>query len=311
MLKIAVRKLKRKIERFINQRHSYDLPEVNLGWQKVGHSPVYGDQNTGTMFDPYVFESGDGFKMLVSERETGNLVLVDSIDGVHWDNKETLLYGREGKWDPVVNRGCLLFLNGVWHLWYTGQKNCISAIGYATSSNGLNFLRKSNSPVIDSANCSVMNPCVLWDRLQGKFRMWYSSGEDYEPDVICYAESLDGIHWNNRKEPVLTIRHDKLWEKYKIGGCTVVPQGNRKLVMYYIGYQNLDVARICVAYSKDGIVWMRDEENWILSPSKKSWDAHAVYKPSAIMKSGDIYLWYNGRTGCNEYIGMAKQSLVK
>lgn len=305
MLKKLVRKIYRKIERFINQSHSYDLPDVNAGWQKVGHTPVYGNQDAGTMFDPYVFELGDRFKMLVSERKSGNLILLDSLDGIYWNNKKTLLYGRKGMWDSVVNRGCLLLSKGTWHLWYTGQNNGTSAIGYATSSDGLNYLRQSESPVIESDNCSVMNPCVLYDEITKKYRMWYSSGEDYEPDVICYAESIDGTIWNKRLEPVLTVRQDKLWEKFKIGGCCVIQMGNG-LIMYYIGYQNLDVARVCEAFSKDGISWMRNDQNWILAPSKKSWDSHAVYKPSAIVKPNVIYLWYNGRTASEEYIGMAK-----
>lgn len=40
--------------------------------------------------------------------------------------------------------------------------------------------------------------------------------------------------------------------KYKIGGCHVIELSENELLMFYIGYQNLDVARICYAKSIDG-----------------------------------------------------------
>lgn len=75
--------------------------------------------------------------------------------------------------------------------------------------------------------------------------------------------------------------------------------------MYYIGYQNIDVARICYATSVDGIHWIRPQYNIIISPSKMSWDSDAVYKPSFIKYKGKQYLFYNGREHDNEYIGVA------
>ena len=36
-----------------------------------------------------------------------------------------------------------------------------------------------------------MNPFVMYE--DGKFKMWYAAGETYEPNVICYAESDDGV----------------------------------------------------------------------------------------------------------------------
>lgn len=90
--------------------------------------------------------------------------------------------------------------------------------------------------------------------------------------------------------------------KYKIGGCHVTELSNKELAMFYIGYQNLDVARICYAKSTDGKNWERSDNNLIISPTKGSWDSDAVYKPTVIMNDKMIYLWYNGRKNMTNFL---------
>ena len=36
---------------------------------------------------------------------------------------------------------------------------------------------------------AVMNPHVIWDAQAGLYKMWYSGGEQYEPNAIGYATS--------------------------------------------------------------------------------------------------------------------------
>ena len=188
----------------------------------------------------------------------------------------------------------------------------MTALGYAISHDGKLYKRKE-IPVVSATlsfeGVSVMNPCVLWDCKNNKYRMWYSAGENYEPDVICYAESVDGINWTKYTAPVLELDKSRKWEQYKVGGCFVTVDDDGVYTLYYIGYQNVDVARICYATSKDGINWVRDDNNLILSPTKGAWDSDAVYKPSILQCEGKLYLWYNGRKGKEEYIGLATKRL--
>lgn len=301
------------IRRFCNQRHRYDFSSENNGWRKYGSVPVWGNAEIGTMFDPFVFVSEDKFKMLVSARRTKSLMLVESADGIDWQKPRVLLKGRLGMWDEDVSRGCLLLYNDEkYYLWYSGQLNGVSCIGLALSDDGVNFNRTGNFPILKAdakyEGISVMNPCVLWDDSVNKFKMWYSAGETYEPDVICYAESRDGFSWEKAENAVLEKKKENRWECYKVGGCNVIKNEDGSYDMYYIGYQNLDVARICKARSKDGINWTQRENNLILSPQKSGWDSDAVYKPSVVRVHGKEYLWYNGRRNHEEYIGLATRS---
>ena len=76
--------------------------------------------------------------------------------------------------------------------------------------------------------------------------------------------------------------------------------------MFYIGYQNEDYAQIGMARSRDGVTgWERHPENPIIAPDPGRWDGEACYKPFVIYDGEKWLLWYNGRQGAVEQIGVA------
>ena len=307
----AFRKTTRMIQRAHNQRKAYVYPSSANGVESHP-SPVLGDIVTGSMFDPCVISSPDGrYAMYVSCRRNGTIERWDSVDGLAWKKVGVCLSGRNdfSSWDSMVNRACVMQEGSRWLMWFTGQCNGKSAIGLASSVDGINFSRLTSSPVIVPTSSyegvSVMNPCVL--KLDdGLFHMWYSAGEDYEPDVICKAVSVDGVHWEKSPFPALS-KGTEPYDSYKVGGCSVLNVDEHHLAMFYIGYQNLDVARICLAISNDGgQVWKRSKANPLVGPCRHAWNAHSVYKPSALLlPDGSARLWYNARRKKDEFIGTA------
>ena len=135
--------------------------------------------------------------------------------------------------------------------------------------------------------------------------MWYSAGEQYEPNAIGYAESSDGISWKKYAENPIFQADPKIeWEKHKAPGCQVF-QKDGYFYMFYIGYHDEDYAQIGMARSKDGIRnWERSELNPIIAPDE-GFDKSACYKPFTIFWDGKWMLWYNGRNGAPEQIGLA------
>lgn len=310
LLARATHRALRVSERFLNQRKAYGYPPASDFVVKYP-SPVLGDAETGSMFDPCVVALPEGgFAMFVSRRCSGAVERWDSGDGIKWKRRGVALApARDAEaWDSVVNRVGVLPSADGWLMWYTGQRDGQSAIGFARSADGLAFERDMAFPVLvptlDFEGGSVMNPCVMADR--GGYRMWYAAGEDYEPDVICEARSIDGLRWEKLPGPVLK-KGDEAYDAYKVGGCSVLRLGDRSLAMFYIGYQNLDVARICLSLSDDdGLTWRRSPANPLVGPGRNAWDAHAVYKPSALIeRNGFVRLWYNARRDRDEYVGMA------
>jgi len=137
--------------------------------------------------------------------------------------------------------------------------------------------------------------------------MWYSGGETYEPNVLCYAESQDGIHWDKRAaNPIFIRNRHNTYEQDRIAGCHVFRRDSW-YYLFYIGYEHIDTARICAARSPDGLTrWQRLPANPIVSPTLDSWDGDACYKPFVLWQPEKRrwILWYNGRKGAPEDIGI-------
>ena len=306
-------RIKLDVRRALNRRTAYDYPPENDGWIKYG-SPILGGE-AGTFYDPFVRRIDNLYIMMVSHRNTKSIVRCDSNDGIHWSNPVSVLKpNKESGWEDRVNRACYWIKDGVWYLLYTVMNEKEAKIGLAVSKDVYSFKRYQQNPIIVPTESheqgAVMNPCVLWDDADSVFKMWYSAGEKFEPDVLCLATSKDGINWEKHgQNPVFTHGIDK-YDQCKVGGCDVVKVNGRYL-QFYIGYENIDNARICVAEANDGIDWKRFKQNPILSPTKGAWDSDAVYKPSVCfdIKKNNAYLWYNGRKGHNEYIGLATKKL--
>lgn len=131
----------------------------------------------------------------------------------------------------------------------------------------------------------------------------------YEPNVLAYAESEDGIHWAKSPiNPIFTAKATNVYEQNRVGGCQVIKTDDMGYVMFYIGYENIHKAQICAAKSPNGITqWERSELNPVVCPTPDSWDSDACYKPSFLWneQTKQWMLWYNGRSSSPEYIGLA------
>ena len=284
--------------------------------KKHPKNPIYGDPETGTLFDVYVTEQQDGkLRMDLSWRPKDSLAVSFSDDGINWTPPRVTLPPEPASgWEELVNRNCVLKIGGGYKMWYTGQARGKSYIGCAESADGINFRRVTDRPVLTPEfpfeGESVMNPCVLFEN--GVYRMWYSAGETYEPNVLCYAESADGINWTKyEKNPILIKNPSKEYEQNRIGGCQVIPHKKLGYLVFYIGYRDINTACICAACSKDGVSdFRRCRLNPLVSPTAGEWDADSCYKPSALYDPGkDVWrIWYNGRAGGTEYIGLAEKT---
>ena len=284
-------------------------------FKKYEGNPIFGNSETGTLFDVFVTaQTGGKLRMDVSTRKNNSLSVSFSDVGIKWSEPQATLEPDESTgWENLVNRNCVLKTGDTYKMWYTGQAHGSSCIGFAESGDGFSFRRVSSDPVLSPEapfeGESVMNPCVLYEN--GVYRMWYSAGETYEPNVLCYAESKDGIHFTKSSlNPVLTNAPENEYEQERIGGCQVIPHKELGYLVFYIGYRDINTACICCAYSRDGVTdFHRCRLNPLVSPSPGEWDTDSCYKPSALYSPGeDLWrIWYNGRAGDMEYIGLAEK----
>ena len=127
------------------------------------------------------------------------------------------------------------------------------------------------------------------------------------------AFSQDGLSWTKSPHnPIFSSNASQWWEKAKVTAAHVFYDTlDAVYYMFYIGFADVDTASINLARSKDGLTgWERHPANPIISRdagNSSSWMRDAVYKPFALYdhKSDEWLLWFNGRTGDVEQIGVA------
>ena len=292
------------------------------GWVKYAGNPVMGGEY-GTCFDISVLKEAPGFRMWLSWRPQKSVALVTSPDGLSWSGPPVPVLGPrpETGWEDDINRPVVVKREDGYHMWYTGQNRAHSAIGYATSPDGITWTRQSTEPVLSPdqpwEKVAVMCPDVTWDAAAQIYKMWYSGGDQYEPDAIGYATSPDGLHWTKlAQNPIFVPDPQSAWEQHKVTACQVIPDADG-YTMLYIGFENVQHAQIGLARSEDGITgWVRNPANPIIRTSTRGsgndWDCNACYKPFAVFDGTKWLLWYNGRRGSSatdggglEQIGVA------
>ena len=141
------------------------------------------------------------------------------------------------------------------------------------STDGKTWDRAGEKPVLTAEDpwekVAVMCPHVVYDAGRKEYRMWYSGGEQYEPNAIGHATSQDGLKWTRHEQnPVFRPDPKNTWEQERVTACQVVKQGDW-YVMFYIGFADKDHAQIGLARSRDGIDgWQRHPANPIVRPGK-------------------------------------------
>lgn len=299
-----------QLERVTVPLPAEEKPETAGGWVKYDRNPIIGGKY-GTCFDVSVLREEGRYRMWLSWRPEKSVALVESRDGFSWSEPPRIVVGPkpETGWEDDINRPIVLKREDGYHLWYTGQAGEHSAIGYATSRDGLEWKRLSDQPVLKPEQAwekvAVMCPHVLWDAQARLFRMWYSGGEQNEPNAIGYATSRDGLTWaKSAMNPIFTPDPSHSWEAHKVTACQVEHLGDW-YVMFYIGFRDEPHAQIGLARSRDGVTdWQRHWANPIVRPGANRWDHDACYKPYAIFDGDKWLLWYNGRHGGLEQIGV-------
>lgn len=302
------------------------------GWVKYEGNPVIGKEED-FCFDNHVVKLEDKYRMYFSWRTHYSIAYSESSDGFNWDEPKVVLSPREDiAWEEDLNRPTIVYKDGLYQMWYSGQtaggfdedkwvdvyieaavkNDGLSVIGYATSKDGINWERRDEPVIVPTQpweKDALMCPTVIWDEKKEIYEMWYTGGGWFEPDSIGYATSKDGITWEKHvNNPVFKAEPKNLWEQERVAGPHVLKMDGW-YYMFYIGYEDLFKARICLARSKDGIKnWERHPSNPIISAGLPgSWECESIYKPFLRFdEENDRWLmYYNARTGTTERIGIA------
>ena len=237
------------------------------------------------------------------------------------DNPKKIIYnhtsillklGKKGTFDDsgimpssIVNVGSKKYLYYIG--WTTGNSVPFqNAVGLAISEDGgKEFNKFSEGPIITinhkepyfSGTAFVMFEddifkmwylsCIKWEVFDGKYEPIYN---------IKYAESIDGIDWNQTGQVAIELKED---EGGLVSAAVIKEEGKykmwfgkRKKSDYRLNREN--TYRIGYSESLNGIDWVRKDIEAGIDISENGWDSDMISYPFVIKVNEVLIMFYNG-----------------
>lgn len=305
--------------------------------------------------DPSVIKDGSTYRMWLSGGVVGGndpyvqVYEATSSDGISWNINTTAIVspGPTGSWDdqrietPVV----IKISSNNYHMYYSGcsSDTCLvprDFIGHATSTDGINWVKDPNNPVItdqmtDPTKWSfsgVGEPAAVWDPLQQLIYVYYSSqklrvgyqGPDQQDlrwmEGIAMATSSDGTHFTHYQDQngdgydqaVLTQSTAYPVSRLYVGysAPSVFLDSNNVFHLYYDAAQFPQPGQwrqvaLAHATSTNGINYSEVEINIFTTGGSglSNWFNWEVRSPTILQDSGVTKMWFAG-TGPNNNWGI-------
>jgi hypothetical protein len=198
---------------------------------------------------------------------------------------EPLLAGAGGDtWDRMLReRGWVLREGDAWHLWYTGYNDDRSNsrfLGYATSNDGLTWVRWPDNPLATMG--WVEDVCVV---RQGDTYYMFAEGEG---DIAHLLTSTDRVHWEARG--ALDIR--QVDGRPISAGPRGTPTAWVENGTWSLFYERRDAA-VWRATSTDLKTWTNVCDDPVISPGPDAYDRYAVAVDQIIRHKGRYYAYYH------------------
>lgn len=310
-----------------------------VAWQKQTGNPVFpawsgsADDPSGYRYllEPSVlFESDQNcYRMWFSSvaLEYGSRDCIStalSLDGETWfpySRNPVLRPGGASEFDNVaIYAGDVIRVGTSYLMYYSGaNQNGRICIGLATSSDGFNWQKNPQNPVLSPG------PAGSWDSVDAvyarvvfdgaAYHMWYN-GYNGSTANVGYASSLDGVKWTKYPgNPVLSGGASGAWDY-----AGVTPNGvERHDSLYYMLYAGASITggppsfQAGLAVSNDGVQWRKNPSNPVLQRgSSGQWDDGSFGGGCLRFVNGGFAYWYTASsTELNSWqIGMATASLV-
>lgn len=203
-----------------------------------------------------------------------------------YDHNPVFTGTKTETWDKAIReRGFILFEDGTYKMWYTGytgNDNDTKYLGYATSKDGISWIRYQKDPVFSEKWTEDMSVT----RFEGKYYM-YAEGVN---DVAHLLTSEDGINWQEQGDLImLTTKGDTIPGPY---GTPSLWIENGK---WHLFYERNDEA-IWLAVSDDKKTWTNVQDEPVLKKGPEVYDSGAVASNQIIKFREKYYMYYHATT---------------
>lgn len=222
----------------------------------------------------------------------------------------------DGGWDsPGIGGYDILVIDvlgtPLFQMWYGGgdtelemhASTKIDAIGYAVSTNGVDWERHGGNPVLEPSGsgfeaAKVYNPTVWYDEDAAIYHMWYAADGVQVGTQIGHATSPDGLEWTrDPANPVIGADQMAGSPFTAFTPGDVIADADGLMHMFYGGLiqSGLDVQfAVGHATSLDGSTWNLGNGQPILRGKPGSWDSQVVAFPDVFEHDGTYHLFYAG-----------------
>jgi len=221
----------------------YATSPDGINWTKYANNPVLSPTEfweSEGLAEPVVIFNGAQFQMWYSGNTgTGYATSPDGINWTKYAGNPVLDAGSSGSWDDAGIFPTTVRIEGTtYKMWCTGFDGGVFRFGYATSSDGINWVKHANNPIMNVGPAgswergSIFLPDVLF--FDNTYHMWYT-GFGGGVGRIGHATSTDGIIWvKDPANPILDRGAAGTWESFEVGHPRVLFDG-KKSQMWFIG----------------------------------------------------------------------------
>jgi len=278
---------------------------ITGGWVRQTSAPTLplgsaGEFDSVRMQHPEVIYDGNEYKMWYTGHDgsKNRIGYATSTDGINWTKHGMVLDVGPNAWESkgAYSPSVLYDSNaGKYKMWYTGYDGSKNRIGYATSTDGINWTKHGNYVLCYNGDNSA-SPSVIYDSNTGEYRAWYQTFTDRW--AIVYAHSSDGISWTTESAAALPTIPDS-YEHHLMDPFVIYDSASGEYKMWYAGFnKNKSRAKIFYATSSSGNngTWTKDINNPVLDINPGEWDGYRVAAPTVVYDSNtnSYKMWYQG-----------------
>jgi predicted GH43/DUF377 family glycosyl hydrolase len=236
-----------------------------------------------------------------------------------------LPHRRRPNWDSqFIDPGGMVYHDGMFHMFYNGISRFPApvGVGYATSTDGVEWTRQADEPVLSAETMSGSNlsgnNLFVTSALVEPDETWvlyfYTLGDAgfTGPGEIGRATAPAATGpWTIDPDPLLSPGPSGSWDDVQVSGPNVLKSGDTYF-MYYDGSRSGSQSRIGLATSTDGIQWEKyndpatEEQAFagsdpVLGVSDQGWDSKRVIDPNVIETSDGFEMIYMATTGSGKF----------
>ncbi len=212
------------------------------------------------------------------------------------DNESIIVY--TGETDVQVNAGAATNVSLTLLPTGAGEGSIYIHVIWGLQTNWVDY---TENPFLTSAdNPSYPNALAMSKVMldNGLYKMWYVCNYNSARCNVWYAESRDGIHWQNEFDhPVFDSDTAGTWDDYTVQCGAIIKKDNQYL-MYYNGWQSeYGPWQIGLATSEDGIHWTRRSGPVIKADNNN----YRIGVISVLQVNGEYYMYCSSNPVNNNY----------